>query len=126
LRLPNGMRPRGRVRVEGMCGHIKRGAFADLRLGRSSENEINFKVLRPMGMLRNQMKRTAGLVICNRGMVIDRELTTQVRGKNSVDGPPMYVTCCPVAMVGLGMDMNQWGGEHPYGRPHEDRRTKPR
>jgi hypothetical protein len=43
-----------------------------------------------------------------------------------VDSPPMHVTCCPVAMVGLGMDMNQWGGEHPYGRPHEDRHAKPR
>jgi hypothetical protein len=109
-----------------MCGHIKRGAFADLRLGRRSENQIYLEVLRPMERLRNQMQRAVGFVIGNRGMVIDRELTTQVRGKNSVDGPPMYVTCCPVAMVGLGMDMNQWGGEHPYGRPHEDRRTKPR
>ena len=113
MRLPNGMRPRGQVRVEGMCGHIKRGAFADLRLGRRSENEINFKVLSPMGMLRNQMKRTAGLVICNRGMVIDRELTAQIRGKNSMDCAPMRVICRPMAMVGFGVDMDQRRGEHP-------------
>ena len=75
MRLPNGMKPRGRMRVEGMCGHIQRGAFADLRLGRKRENQIDFKVLRPMGRLRNQMKWTAGFVVCNRGMVIDREFT---------------------------------------------------
>jgi hypothetical protein len=96
-----------------MCGHIQRGAFADLRLGRSSENHINFEVLKPMERLRNQMKRTVGFVICNRGMVIDRELTTQVRGENSVDCPPMRVICRPMAMVDLGMDMDQWRGEHP-------------
>ena len=96
-----------------MCGHIKCGAFADLRLGRRSENQINFKVLRPMGRLRNQIKRTAGFVVCNRGMVIDRELTRQVRRKNSVDCPPMPVICGPMAMVGFGVDMNQWRSEHP-------------
>lgn len=120
LRLPSSMRSLRRVRVEGVCGHIKRGAFADLRLGRSSENHINFEVLKSMGRLRNQMKRTVGFVICDRGMVIDRELTIQVRGKNSVDCPPMHVTCCPVAMVGLGMDMHQWRGEHPTGCPYEN------
>ena len=107
------MRPRGRVRVERMCGHIQRGAFADLRRGRRRENYINFEVLEPMERLRNQMKRTPGFVVCNEGMVIDRELTVQVRRKNSMDRPSMYVTCCPVAMVGLGMDMNEWDGEHP-------------
>ena len=126
MRLPNGMRPRGRVRVERMCGHIQRGAFADLRLGRRSENEINFKVLRPVGMLRNQMKRTVGFAVCNRSMIIDRELTVQVRGKNSMDRAAVNMTRISMPMVGLGMDMNQWGGEHPYGRPHEDRHAKPR
>jgi hypothetical protein len=96
-----------------MCGHIKRGAFADLRHGRRRENHINFEVLKPMGRLRNQMKRTVGFVIGNRGMVIDRELTTQVRGENRVDCPPMPVICCSMAMVGFGMDMDQWRGEHP-------------
>jgi hypothetical protein len=96
-----------------MCGHIQRGAFADLRLGRRRENEINFKVLRPMERLRNQMKRAAGFIVCNRGMVIDRELTGQVRGKNSVDRPPMIVICRPMPMVGLRMDMDQWRSEHP-------------
>jgi len=120
LRLPNGMKPRRRVRMEGMCGHIQRGAFAGLRHGRRCEDQINFEVLQPMGRLRDQMKRTAGFVVCNCGMVIDQELTGQVRGKNSMDCPPMSVICCTMVMVGLGMDMNQWRGEHPYGRPHEN------
>ena len=59
------MNPCGRVRMEGMCDHIKCGAFSDLRLGRRSENHINFEVLKPMGRVCNQMKRTAGFVICN-------------------------------------------------------------
>ena len=81
------------MRVEGMCGHIKRGPFADLRPGRRRENKINFKMLQPMGRLRNQMKRTAGFVVCNRGMVIDQELTGQVLGKNSMDRTTMPVIC---------------------------------
>ncbi|HSL05168.1 MAG TPA: hypothetical protein VK901_16695 [Nitrospiraceae bacterium] len=96
-----------------MCGHIKRRSFADMRLGRRRENQIDFEVLQPMERLRNQMKRTAGFVVCNRGMVIGRELTGQVRGKNSVDCPPMLVIFGPMAMVGLRMDMDQWRGEHP-------------
>lgn len=71
MRLPNGMKPRGRRRVGGMCGHIECGTFADLRLSRIRENHINFEVLNPMERLRNQMKRTAGFVVCNRGMVMD-------------------------------------------------------
>lgn len=71
--------------MEGMCGHIERGAFADLRLGGRSEHQINFKMVQPMGRLRKQMKRTMGFVICNRGMVMNRKLTGQVRGKNSMD-----------------------------------------
>lgn len=99
--------------MEGMCGYIQRGAFAGLRYGRRSEKQINFKVLRSMGRLRNQMKRTAGFVVCNRGMVTDRELTIQVRGKNSMDRASVNMTRIAMAMVGLGMDMNQWCGEHP-------------
>lgn len=109
-----------------MCGHIKRGALADLRLGRSSENHVNFEMLKPMERLRDQMKRTAGFVACNRGMVIDRELTGQIRGKNSVDGPPMRVIFGPMAMVSFGVDMDQRRGEHPYGRPHKDHDPRPR
>ena len=126
MRLPNGMRPRGRVRVERMCGHIQRGAFADLRLGRRSENHINFEVLKPMGRLRNQMKRTVGFVIGNRGVVIDRELTIQVRGKHSMDRAAMNMTRIPMTMVCLRMHVEEWNHEHPYGRPHEDRHAKPR
>jgi hypothetical protein len=76
-----------------MCGHIECGAFADLRLGRRRENHINFEVLKPMERLRHQMKWTAGFVVCNRSMLIERKLTVQVRGENSMDGPPMKVIC---------------------------------
>lgn len=96
-----------------MCGHIECGAFADLLLGRRRKNHIDFEVLKPMERLRNQMKRTAGFVAGNRSMVKDRELTGQVRGKNSMDRPPMYMIGCSMAMIGLGMDVNQWRGEHP-------------
>jgi hypothetical protein len=99
--------------MEGMCGYIQRGAFADLRLSRSREDQIDFEMLQPMGRLRNQMKRTAGFVLCNRGMVIDQELTIQVWGKNSMNRAAVNMTRIPVAMIGLGMDMDQWRGEHP-------------
>ena len=99
--------------MEGMCGHIQRGAFADLWLGRRSENHINFEVLKPMGRLRNQMKRTAGFVVCNRGMVIDREFTVQVRGKHRMNRAAVNMTRISMTMVCLGMDMDQWRGEHP-------------
>jgi hypothetical protein len=108
-----------------MCGHIKRGAFADLRLGRRRENHINFEVLKPMGKLRNQMEGTAGFVVCNRRMVINRKLTIQVRGKHRMDRAAMNMTRIPMTMVCLGMDMDQWRGEHPYGCPHKDRHAKP-
>ena len=71
MRLPNGMQPRGWRRVGEMCGHIECGAFADLWLGRRRKNYIDFKVLCPMEGMRSEMKRTAGFVVCNRGMVID-------------------------------------------------------
>ncbi len=96
-----------------MCGYIQCGAFTDLRHGGRRENHIDFEVLQPVGRLRNQMKRTAGFVGCNRRMVIDRELTGQVRGKNSVDRSPMRVICRPMSMIGLGMNMEQWRSEHP-------------
>lgn len=63
--MPSDKRPRGRVRVEEMCGDIQRGTFPNLRLGRRRENRIDFKVLEPMERQRNQMKRTAGFVVCN-------------------------------------------------------------
>ena len=96
-----------------MSGHVQRGAFANLRLGRRREEHIDFEVLQPVGKLRNEMKRTVGLVVCNRSMVIVIELTTEVRGKNSMNCPPMHVICCSVAMVRLRMDVNQWRSEHP-------------
>jgi len=111
--MPSDKRSRGQVRVEGMCGDIQRGTFPNLRLSRRRENRIDFKVLEPMERQRNQMKRTAGFVIRNRGMVVDQELTGQVLGKNSMDRAAMSVIRRSMVMIGLGMDMNQWRSEHP-------------
>jgi hypothetical protein len=62
-----------------MRSHIQDGAFTDLRLGRRRENEIDFKVLRSMERWRNQMKRTVGLISRDHSMIIERELTAQIR-----------------------------------------------
>lgn len=101
-----------------MCGDIDRDAFADLRLRGNSEHKIDFLMDQSMGWLCDQMKRTTRL-ICNRSMVINRELTGQVRGKNSMDCPTVHVIRGPMAMVGLGMNMDQWQDEHPQGHPGE-------
>lgn len=113
MRLPHGLRWRGQVRVEGTCGHLQRGTFADLRLSGESENQINCKVLRPMGRKRAYVKRTAGFAVCNRGMIMAGELTHQVRGKNCVDRAAMHVIRGSMAMIGLGMNMDQRHGKHP-------------
>ena len=101
------------MRVEGMCGYIQVSAFAELRHGRRRESQIDFEVLSPVERLRNQMKRTAGFVLCDRGVAIGRELTIQVRRKHSMDRANVNMTRIPMVMVGLGMDMNQWRGKHP-------------
>jgi len=79
-----------------------------------------------MGRLRNQMKWPVGFVVCDRGMLIDREFTIQIRGKHRMDRAVVYMPLIAMAMVGLGMDMDQWRGEHPYGCPHENRHPRPR
>ena len=66
------------IRIERMCSQIQRGAFTDLWIGGKCENEIDFRVLRSMEGLRNQMKRTTGLRSGNRGMVVVDEFTAQV------------------------------------------------
>lgn len=96
-----------------MCRHIQGGAFTDLRLGGRREDQIDFRVLRSMERLRNQMKRAAGLLGCNRAMVVDRELTTQVRRKNCMDHATMDMTGFSMVMIGLRMDMHQWRSKHP-------------
>lgn len=96
-----------------MCRHIQGGAFADLRLGGRRENQIDFRVLRSMERLRNQMKRAAGFLGCNRSMVVDRELTTQVRRKHRMDRAAMDMIGFSMMMIGLRMDMHQGRGEQP-------------
>ncbi|WP_213043140.1 hypothetical protein [Nitrospira defluvii] len=59
------------------------------------------------------MKRTAGFAVCDRGMIMVGELTHQVRGENRVDRATMHVIRGPMAMIGLGMNMDQRHGKHP-------------
>ena len=114
------------MRVERMCGHIQRGAFADLRLGRRTENHINFEVLKPMGKLRDQKEGTAGFVVCNRRMVINRKLTIQVLGKHRMDRAAVNMTRISMTMVCLGMHVEEWNHEHPEGCPHQDQYPRTR
>lgn len=107
--------------MEGMCSHIERSAFADLRLGGRSEHQTNFEMVHPMRRMRQQMKRTMGFDIRIRGMVMNRKLTGQVRGKHSVDCAAMHVIRGSMAMAGLRMDMDQRRRQHPEGKPYEHR-----
>ncbi len=59
------------------------------------------------------MERTVGFAVCDRGMIMAGELTNQVRGENCVDRTAMHVIRGPMAMIGLGMDMDQWHRQHP-------------
>ena len=96
-----------------MCRHIQGGAFTDLRLGGRRENQIDFRVLRSMERLRNQMKRAAGFLGCNRSMVVDRELTIQVRRKHRMDRAAMDMFCLPMSVIRFRMDMEQRHRQHP-------------
>lgn len=106
------MTSRGRGRMGEMCGYIQRGAFTDLRPGRRRENKINFGMFEPMGRMCNEMEGTAGFVTCDRRVVIDRELTVQVRRKDGMDCAPMSMTHIPM-MIRLGMHVEEWNYEHP-------------
>lgn len=106
-----------------MCGNITRAAFSDLRLRRNSEHKIDFLMDQSMGWLCDQMKRTTSL-ICNRSMVINRELTGEIRGKDCMNRPTVQVIRSPMVMVGLGMYMDQWHNEHPQGHPCAKHNTR--
>jgi hypothetical protein len=43
-----------------------------------------------------------------------------------MDSAAMNMTRIPMTMICLGMHVEEWNHEHPYGRPHEDRHAKPR
>jgi hypothetical protein len=99
-----------------MCGHIKRGTLADLRLRGYSKHKIDFLMDQPMGQVSDQMERTARFA-CNRAMVVNGKLAGQVPGKDGMDGPTVHVIREPMAMIGLGMNMDQRHDEHPQGHP---------
>jgi hypothetical protein len=105
--------------VEGVCGHIKRHALAALRLGEGPENHIDFEMFQSMERLRNEMKGTVEFADVSRCTVMHGKLAGQVRGKNSMDCPSMHVICCPVAMIGFGMDVDPGYNEHPQGHPRK-------
>ncbi len=43
-----------------MCRHVQHRALADLRFGGRGQGQVNFKVLRSMERLRDEMKRAMG------------------------------------------------------------------
>jgi hypothetical protein len=111
-------------RLEEMSRHIKRGAFAALRLGGGPEHDVDFEMFQTVGRMRDKMKPMAKLLGSARSAVVDRELTGQIRGEHGMDGPTVFVIRCPVAMVDVGMDMDQRDGEHPKGKPHRERASR--
>ena len=62
------------------------------------------------------------------GRIVDslRVLALEVRGENRMDRAAMNMTRIPVMMIGLGMHVEEWNHEHPYGRPHEDQHPRTR
>jgi hypothetical protein len=55
-----------------------------------------------------------------------RVLALEVRGEHSMDSAAVNMTRIPMTMICLGMHVEEWNHEHPYGRPHEDHHAKPR
>ena len=56
------------------------------------------------------------------GRIVDslRVLALEVRGENRMDSAAMNMTRIPMMMIGIGMHVEEWNYEHPYGRPRED------
>jgi hypothetical protein len=63
------------------------------------------------------------LMLCFRtGWIVDdfRVLALEVRGENRMDRAAMNMTRISMMMICLGMHVEKWNHEHPYGRPHKD------
>jgi hypothetical protein len=108
-------------RLEEMSRHIERGAFAALRLGGGAEHDVDFEMFQTVGRMRDKMKPMAGLLGSARSAVVDRELTGKVRREHGMDGPTVFVIRCPVAMVDVGMDMDQRNSKHPERKQYQKR-----
>jgi hypothetical protein len=51
-------------------------------------------------------------------------LALEVRGENSMNSTAMRMTRIPMTMICLGMHVEEWNHEHPYGHPHEDQQAR--
>jgi len=62
------------------------------------------------------------------GLIVDasRVLTLEVWGENRVDGAAVNRTGIPMAMVGLGMNVDEWNREHPQRHPCQNYSASPR
>ena len=74
----------------------------------------------------------AGLQVLMRGFRTGRimdsfcELALKVRGENRMDRAAMNMTRVPMIMICLGMHVEEWNYEHPYGHPYEDQQPRTR
>lgn len=59
-------------------------------------------------------------------MDIIRVLAFEVGGEHCMDRAAMNMTRISMTMICLGMHMEEWNHEHPYGRPYEDHYPRPR
>ena len=43
-----------------------------------------------------------------------------------MENAAVNMTCIPMMMICLGMHVEEWNYEHPYGRPHKDQQARTR
>jgi len=62
------------------------------------------------------------------GWIVDRRriLTLKIWGEYCMDCVVVNMTRLPMMMICLGMHVEEWNHEHPYGRPHEDQHPRAR
>ena len=50
-------------------------------------------------------------------------LAFKVRGENRMDRAAVNMTRAPMIMICLGMHVEEWNHEHPYGHPRENQQA---
>ena len=50
----------------------------------------------------------------------------EIRGEHRMDCAAMNMTIIPMMMICLGVHVEKWNYEHPYGHPHEDQHPRTR
>ena len=63
------------------------------------------------------------------GRIVDslRILTLKILGENRMDRATMNMTIIPMMMmICLGVNVEKWNYEHPYGHPYKDQQPRTR